>query len=230
MTPEEERIWRAKQTRYRKPIAPRMSLYGIQSGLLDMMSTVSEVEATIQHDDALLDALDGSEEQAIDIRIAFADLLTKLEDLWNDTENGNVPEYFDLFFPATGTKEFGAYCGYDDYEEDYMPLEGFEPDMAEQEAKKRIMRLTKSELLDTVRDCLKVYQRYIDAKTNYDNLESIVEILCGENGINIRLIRAIEETYEAAALATHDFKYPCGPEWREYEQALAKLPQECWLR
>ena len=88
MTAEGMKAYKAKQLRYKKPIAKGLNL-----------------------DDTLLNALGGDEDDAFEFKAMFSELAVEGEQMQEDLRNEYVPEYFDLFFAAVnkgGEEDEGA--------------------------------------------------------------------------------------------------------------------------
>lgn len=67
-----------------------------------------------------------------------------------DLSEEYVSDYFDVFFPAVGASYGGGYLGFDEYQGDYFGLQPYEYLWAEDEAAKKIMSLTKKQILEAV--------------------------------------------------------------------------------
>lgn len=226
MTPDEKRRERARQMRYKKPIARDLNLEAIQCELWDIYEECSNVQYADPDDETLIDALGGDEDEAYEFRMMFSDLSAECEQMLSDLQDEWVPECFDKFFVAM---KAGNYLGYDSYEQDYFGISGICADeFVENEAAKSMERMTKSELISAARQCFKVYQAYIGLRYRYDCLSASLAILREKNIGNIKMIKRIEEMYEQAERETMGFKYTwSGGE--DFERMLKELPQEVWV-
>lgn len=225
MTSAERKQYKAKQLRYKKPIARDMNLDYIREQVWEMQDVVSDVQWCDEDD--LVDAL--GEDEAYEFRMAFADLAAELERFEDDLNDPLIPGCFDDLFPAIGADQFGGYFGYDSYEGDYYGLEPYEYGYAEKEAEKRICRMTKAELLEAVGACLRVYSAFVGLRYRYDCLEASLDILREKNLEVLRLFRAIEEQYDKAETESEHFKWQYCKEVVELNRMLEKVPQEYWL-
>lgn len=226
MTDDEKRIQKARALRYKKPIAAHMNLQYIQDEVWEMESTIRDVQWFCD-DESLVNALDGDEEEAFEFKMAFADLAAELEQFMDDMQDAFIPDCFDDLFPACGADQFGGYFGYDSYDRDYFGLEPYEYQFAEQEAEKRICRMTKKELLEAVGACLKVYASYLALRYRYDCLESSLDILREHNMERLKLIKAIEAQYDKAA---EHFDYQYHQDVVDFDRLLYNVPQEYWIQ
>lgn len=224
---EEQKRYKARQLRYKKPIAQAMSLEFLQSELWDMQEVVSSVVYAMEDDDALLDALGGSEEEMFEFRMAFADLEAELDNFQNDLDGEWIPECFDELFVAA--KLGGQYLGYDGYERDYYGLHGYENTIAEKEAEKHVCRLTKKELLEAVQQSLRVYSSYMALRYRYDCLEASLRVLQGTNMELVKLMKSIEDKYEEAEQDTQGFTLKYHKSLVELDELTGHLPQEVWI-
>ena len=137
-------------------------------------------------------------------------------------------DWFDELFPAIKASGFGGYLGYDSYEQDYYPLEWWESEYAESESRKKMLRLTKHQILDRVGKALAIIANYISIKYRYDCLETSINVIKGVNVANAELVKGIEAAYEAAYNATNGTFGKC-PEVARLDDLEWQLPAQCWL-
>ena len=229
MTAEEMKQYKAKQLRYKKPIARDMNLSFIREQIWNMGELISDVQWFVDDHENLTNALAGDEDEAYEFQMAFSDLAAELQRFEEDLEEGYVPECFDDLFPAAGASFFGGFLGYDSYEHDYYGLEPYEYKWSEDEAEKRICRMTKKEILEAVGACLKVYSSYVALQYRYDCLEASLKIIQEKNLEGLKLVKAIEEQYEKAESDSDHFRYNFGREVGKLNQMLDQVPQQYWL-
>lgn len=198
MTAAEKKAYKAKQLRYKKPIVRGLNLDTIQSELWDMISACEDIHWYDNNEESLVNAFDGDEDEAYEFKVAFSDLEAELEQFQEDLGNEYISDYFDIFFPSVGARYAGGYLGFDQYEGDYYGLEPYEYSFAEDEAAKKIMSLTKKQILEVVGQCLKIAYQYMAVRYRYDCLDAAIEILRGENMDRIMIIKGIEEQYMIA--------------------------------
>lgn len=230
MDTESQKAFRAKQLRYKKPIARDLNLDQIQSEMWDMISACEDIHWYDNDQESLVNALDGDEDEAYEFKMAFSDLEAELEQFQEDLDSESVTDYFNLFFPAAKARFAGGYLGYDQYEGDYFGLEPYEYEYAEDEAAKKLTALTKKELLGIAGACMKIFRQYTALRYRYDCLEAAIEILRGENKERIRVIKGIEEQYRVAEKDSHSFEYKYGKEVRKFNEMLELVPQEYWIQ
>ena len=229
MTAEEAKQYKAKQLRYKKPIARDMNLSFIQESIWNMGELITDVQWFVEDQENLVNALNGDEDEAYAFRMAFSDLAAELEQFEQDLNNEYIPDCFDDLFPAVGADFFGGFLGYDSYEGDYFGLQPSEYKWAEQEAEKRICHLTKKELLDAVGACLRVYTAYVALQYRYDCLEASLKIIQEKNLEGLKLVKAIEDQYDKAEADSDHFKWKYGKEVAKLDEMLNQIPQEYWL-
>ena len=231
MTAAEEKAYKAKQLRYKKPIVRGLNIETIQSELWDMISACEDIHWYDNDEESLVNALDGDEDEAYEFKIAFSDLEAELDQFQDDLQYSEyVSEYFDVLFPAVGARYVGGYLGYDQYEGDYYGLEPYEYSSAEGEAAKKIMSLTKKEILKAVGQCLKVAYQYMAIRYRYDCLDAAIKILRRENMERIKIIKGIEEQYEIAEKSSDGFKRKYDKEVEKLDRMLREVPQEYWVQ
>ena len=229
MTAEEAKQQKAKNLRYKKPIARNMNLDFIQEQIWNMNELISDVQWFIEDEENLVHALNGDEDEAYEFKMAFSDLAAELEQFEEDLRIEYVPECFDDLFPAAGADYFGGYLGFDTYEHDYYGIEAYQYDWAKQEAEKKICRMTKKELLEAVGACLKIYSAYVALQYRYDCIEASLKIIQEKNLEGLKLVKAIEEQYEKAEEDSSHFLYKHGKEVYKLDRMLDQIPQEFWL-
>lgn len=223
---EETRRQKARQMRYKKAVAKDLNLQVIKDTLWDIREECEEVKYYFEDDDddTLLNALCGDEEQEWEFKMMFADLSAECEQMWMDLEEDYVPECFDMFF---GTVSSGRMLGWDEFEGDYIGLhDGYEDKLARRENQKRMMRMTKAEIIETACVCFRIAQAYMGLMHRYECLKGALDILKDENTRFLQMVKQIEEKYEAAE---KDSFYSCSPNAREFERLLRNMPQIAWL-
>lgn len=230
MTAAEKKAYKARQLRYKKPIARELNIDTIQSELYDMGSACEEIHWYDNDEESLVNALDGDEDEAYEFKMAFSDLEAELEQFREDLNSEYISDYFDVFFPAVGARYLGGYLGFDQYEGDYYGLEPYEYSRAENEAAKKIMSLTKKEILETVGQCLKIAYQYMAIRYRYDCLDATIEILRGENMERIKIIKGIEEQYLIAEKSSEGFKWKYDKEIYKLDDMIKQVPQEYWIQ
>lgn len=229
MNSEEARRRKAIQLRYKKPIVRWLNLDFILENLSDIQEACEDVRwFTETEDESLLEDLLDSEDEAYEFKMAFADLCGECERMWEDLHEEWIPECFDIFFVAAGAGDmYGGLYGWDPYEGDYLGincLDGF----AEDEAKKKLMRLTKNELIIAARQCFKVYSAYIGLQTRYDSLKAAIDILRDQNKGYLQVIKEIERLYEKVS-ADGWSRHEWSKESKDWERYTNALPQEAWI-
>ena len=230
MTAAEMKAYKAKQLRYKKPIVRGLNVDTIQSELWDMISACEDIHWYDNDEESLVSALNGDEDEAYEFKMAFSDLEAELEQFQDDLAGEYISNYFDVFFPAARARYAGGYLGFDQYEGDYYGLEPYEYSFAEDEAAKKIMALTKKEILEVVGQCLKIAYQYMAIRYRYDCLEAAIEILRGENMERIKIVKGIEEQYLIAEKISDGFKWKYAEDVRKFDDMLLQVPQEYWIQ
>lgn len=219
---------KAMRLRYRKPIVKDLNYDKIREDLGDI---VEECDSVVWYfdgdDDTLINALDGDEDEAFEFKMMFSDLCAECEQMESDLQDAYVPEYFDAFFVAAGGGDLaGGLLGWDSYEGDYFGLSCMDS-FAETEAEKKLMRLTKGQLVEGARACFKVLYAYLGLMNRYDNLKAALDILRDENTAYLKMVKKIEEIYEKA---NEDRFMPWEDSTRELDQLIKIIPNDAWLQ
>lgn len=217
---DELRAKAARGLRYKKPILEQLNYEAITSELWDIQSKCDELMYMEDVDrDAILDALDGDEDDAEEYRMTFADISADCERLISVMSDTDVEENFDIFL-VTANGGFYRTVGYDSYEADYFLLSGYESEWARSEAAKRLMRLTKQEIIELARKVFGVIAAYTDLVQHYDKLEAVYNLVKGENAELLSAVKRIDEAYERY-IETQDVS--------AYDNVLYRLPDRAWL-
>ena len=225
---EETKRIKAKNMRYKKPIAKDLNLQTINEELWEIQEECENVHWFCETDEeTLINALDGNEDEAYEFKMLFADLCAECEQMLNDLQEEWIPECFDIFFVAVGAGEgYGELLGYDNYEGDYFGLNCTDA-WAEDEARKVLKRMTKDDLIAAARQCFRIYYSYISLRYRYDCLKNSMDILRDQNTGYLQTVKEIEELYlKAEQEEFRDWK----PNTRKLENYLNSLPKEAWIQ
>lgn len=221
---------KAKQMRFKDPLVRGLNLEAIRQGLYDMDNACEDALYGLQTNqmDTLCD--DDLMELQTALPMLSGDCEKMLEEL--DSDEVDIPEFFDLLFVATvDADDWGGLDGYDSYEGDYYSLsDHYEQEAAVEVARQKLMRLTKDELIRTVRQCCRIFAAYVGIKYRYDCLSTSIDILRGQHNGLTGVIKEIEKLYDQAEAATRGFKLDYGKEIQALNIALARVPDEMWVQ
>lgn len=235
---DEARAAQARQLRHKRPMAAAINWNQINEDLEEIANECADIQWMTEDEETLIDLLDGDEEQAFEFRMAFSDLSAECDqfreeldelrryDFMSGEDDEGAP-LFDLFFPAIKTD--GGMFGYDDYEGDYFRLDNYECMAAESEARKKLKRLTKDQLLDLSGIALGIARNYIGLMHRYDCLKAGIDILKGQNESLLRVVKEIDEAWKRWEEETDGGKYEFMKAGREFDQLLQQLPDRLWI-
>ena len=216
----------ARNLRFKKGIAQGFNLSGIQDELYEISNQCADIRWIAEGDeDTLIAALDGDEEDAYEFRMMFSDLDCECGQIIDLLDDEYVTEYFDEFFCRVAGGCVNV-LGYDSYEEDYFSLTSYEAGLARDESEKRLMRLTKQELINAAEQCFGIASAFLNVRYKFDYLKATFDIIREENTSYLETIKGIESAYEKAA--AQDFLL-FAKETREFERLVAELPPRAWL-
>lgn len=188
---------KAKALRYKKPIIQELCHKLMVNNLYEMMESCDDVRWIYESEDQLVDLL--GDEDALEFKMAFSCLSYDCQRMADDLQNEWVPECFDLFFAGIAKQDSGfTFLGYDAYEGDYFGLNGMEG-AAQEEARKKLMRMKKEELILASQQCFSIAMQYIGIQDRYEKLKASLDVLKGENQGMFEMIRKVDEAYEKAA-------------------------------
>ena len=214
---------RARALRYKRAALESIGWDMIYDQLYEISEACSDVRWYIEDDgDNILAAMDGDEDEVYEFKMAFADLEAKCEQM-NDIlqENYDIGEYFDDCTVALIGNRYNL-VGYDAMEEDYYSLARYDATLAEKESAKRVMRWTKSEMIEKIGQCMGITLAVIDLRSSYDYLKATMDIIRGENMSIIKVVKEIEEEYNKVDESGF-YKS------RDFDKLVSMLPERAWL-
>lgn len=225
------RAERTRNMRYKRPALASMGDEYLIQELEAIQEACSDIHwFTDQDDDTLLNALDGDEEDAYEFRVAFADLEAKADHLsrlfYELGEFGDDiwQTYNDCTVALIGNRY--RVVGFDMDEEDYSSLTAYEQDLACTEAGKRLMRMTKANMLSAIGQSMGILVSFLDLRQSYDYLKATFDILRDTNTSLLDTIKEISTAYEAAE-ACHFYHWY--EETKHFDRLLSSLPQRAWI-
>ena len=215
---------KAKNLRYKKAISADLNLETITSSLWEMQEAASNIRWwCTDGDETMLDELIGDEEESFELKMAFSTLDADCYQMIEDLDNQWIPECFDDFFAGIAQ---GKMTGYDSYEGDYFGLDdGYETELAQREARERLKRYTKDQLIDAYRACFRVAVNYMAIRSRYDGLKSYIDILNGQNTGFLATVKRIEELYEKVANGSASWD-----DRKEFDSLIGDMPDEVWIQ
>lgn len=229
MTCEETKRNKARNLRYKKAIVRDLNYESILQKLWEIQEECEEIKWFDSDEETLINNLIGDDDEAFEFKMMFSDLCHDCECMMEDLRNEYVSEYFDDFLVSFSGNDFGGgLYGWDPYENDYMPLGShYECTEANKESMKRLMRLTKKQLIEESILCFHVAMNYISLENRYSNLKSAIDILRDQNIGYLQVVKQIDESYEKAN--ADDF---CDwePSVKKFNNLINQMPQDAWLQ
>ena len=223
MTTTMTRAERSRQLRYKKAALEELGYEYIRDRLYEIGDECADVRWVLDEEiDTLVNALDGEEEEAFEFRMMFAELSAECDQLFSAINEFEEQHFDDCSVALIGNR-FNA-VGYDGYQEDYYSLTGYESGLAQTESGKRIMRLTKSEMLSEIGRTLGIILSFQNVQYKYDYLKATMDILKGENHSFLQVIKDIEAAYEKM---DEDGRY--GESGRKFDRLIEELPDKTWV-
>lgn len=227
---EEIRRQRARNLRYKKAALLTLNVDSIQTWIREAYELCAEWEYTSEEArDALMDALDGDDEEYQAYQMSFAALWVDLERFQNDLQEPiglYAADYFDdVMVGMVGLDGKSDMVGYDAFDGDYYGLDSWEEEAAGKEARKRIERMKKQEIVEKAGTCMRIALSYMALSYRLDALGAAVDILRGINGDILKDINALNEQYENMTKNPYDRKAE-----RKFDALAKMLPSEVWLR
>ena len=113
---------RSRNLRYKKPMLASLGYQSIIDELYEICNNCDDVQWSMESEDALVDALDGNEEDFWEFKALFSDVSANAYSLLDQLSSMyGVDEYFDNCTVALIGNRYNI-VGYDGYEEDYFNL------------------------------------------------------------------------------------------------------------
>ena len=221
---ESEVAKKAKNIRYKKgalSLIQRDRLSDVISELLEECSYLLYKE----DESVLVDALDGDEEELHEIKLDLAVLEGDCERLEEHLRDSDVTEYFDDYLVGSlGNTQ--SVVGYDQYETDYFNLCDFEAELAQRESGKRLMRLTKEQLIAIGGQCFGILISYLDLRHRFDCLTAVFGLIKDERKKLMDKISTVTVAYEEWAAC--EFSSERRKAERRLDNAISLLPDKVW--
>ena len=219
---------KARALRYKHAMLSELNLDTIRTNLEDISEFCSDMRYWYDNEEALINALDGNEEEAFEFRMLFSALSAESDSLNDIFYENYITEHFDDFFVGIMTGGNGSFhmVGYDSYEEDYYSLTMYENKLASNESAKRLKRLTKDELISICGQCFGIAISYFNIRYKYDYLRAAYEILKDKNTSYLEAVKEIEKAYTAADESDW---YEYSETVREFEKLINALPEKVWV-
>lgn len=147
-------------------------------------------------------------------------LLVKLEDY-------EVSDHFDDFFISAGGCDVGNDIMDDlDLYDGFIELDSYEIGLTEEEAQKRLQRLTKLEIIKNAHECFRIFAEFSNVYRRYQNWWSAMSIVEDNQREFTATIEAIEKQYEKA----NDNLFCFGEETKKFDRILRNLPEIVWVQ
>lgn len=237
MTKEELRAKKARNLRYKKPIATQMNLETIKENLWEMQSECSDVRYFFddsEDPETLLGELLGDEGEAYEFRMMFSDLSAECDQFLDDLSNWEwsdyLEEYFNLFMVLEDRT--GHLAGYDTYEHDYFGLESsYEKEAAIEAAHEKLKKeLTKDKLLEFFQRCMRILVSYCALQYRYDCLKASLDIVREQNAAHLMAVKEINALYTKADEETRGFQFCWRSEaYTKLDEMIKAMPQEAFM-
>ena len=217
------RAYKAKQVRYRRAALALVQRNHICDELYEIAEECSTLEWSIEDDDTLIDIFDGDTDEIYEFRFAFSALSNKCELLHEQLCNYEVTEHFDDFFVGALGKPY-AMVGYDSFEEDYFGLCSWDAELAQSASGKRLMKLTKENLISIAGQCVGVMMCFLDIQHSYDCLKSVFDLLKDERSELIANVMTVDDMYEKMQENPYDYTLQ-----GQFNSLTLMLPERVWV-
>lgn len=221
---------RARNLRYRKPALQMCEYDRLVNELDEIMDECDETERLLYSSGSILDAaFEGDDEGEMDFKMSFSQLYTKAQNLADVLYSSDMEaqDFNDCIVALIGNRY--ELVGFDSVEEDYYSLDGYDAGLAVSDAGKRLMRLTKAEMISRIGQCLGILLSFIDVRDEHQSLKATMDIIRDENTSLSDLIRQVFDAHKKASKETEGFRYKSGAAYDRYVKLLDELPDWCFV-
>lgn len=219
---EEQRRQHAASLRYRRPALAMMGYDMIQESLYEMSSFCDDIRWA--EENCTQPVLDGDEDDGAGYRMEFSDLEAAMDTLSEQLDVIEPETFDDCTVGLIGNRY--RLIGYDSYEEDYFSLCSWDRDRAQTVAGKRLTRLTKSDMIATIGQCVGILLAFYDLRQQYDCIRAALDIVLGQNLDELHTVRSIEEAYERWC---DEGCYAWGESYHALDRAGKELGDIYWI-
>jgi hypothetical protein len=228
---QEQARERAKALRYKRAALSTLGWDTINTELQDIIDACEDIRWIEDSSDVTQEVLFGDEDEGRGYQMDFAQLAGDADRLqsalWaaygEESEDGNTT--FDDCTVALLGNRFDC-IGFDSIELDYFSLTRFDSELAQTESAKRVMRMTKAEMLSTIGQNVGLLLAFYDLRQRFDYAQAALATATEHNLDTLRTVRAIEEAYEAWC-ESGCTQYSSASE--RLSQAANDLPDVFWI-
>ena len=257
----------ARDTRWKLPSLNRLGFAEMWLEIEKIQSELYEMRYFVEHgDETFMNAMDGDDEEEWEFRMAFSELEGEAEDIremfqsWDkktfvllmsqkelkelDDENPDYTTcrlYDDCTVALIGQGYNFGVNGFDVYEMDAFGLSNSEAKWAAEDAEKRLLRLTKEKLVDTVGQAVSIMLKFYEFLLRYQLMTQTFEQIRGANLSILKLMKDINAEYEIIAdeIAENRRIGFWNPRMmyskkgkmaeRRFDDLIKNLPDHCWV-
>lgn len=228
---------KCRNLRYKRPALEELGYNTIMDTLQLISEECYEIHWAYDDDETLINAFDGNEEDAYEFKWMFSDLEAEAARLseaiidnfgWRDDPE---KEFNDVSVALIGNRY--NMLGYDGYEEDYFNLTGYDSQLAVSEAGKRVMRMTKAEMLSAIGQTMGLILSFQNVSIKYEALKSTIDIFKDNNMSILQVIKDVETAYKAMfegkAYQWRNRWYLDDEAEKRFDRLIAELPERYWI-
>lgn len=221
MGDEEKRRMRAQSLRYKRAALATMGYDTIMTELQEIGEQCDDIRWA--EENCTEPVLDGEEDEGAGYRMEFSDLSAECEQLIEQLYD--AADMFDDCTVALIGNRFNC-VGYDGYEQDWFSLCAYDAGRAATESGKRLMRMTKAEMIDTIGRNVGIMMAFYDLRQRFDYLKAALNVVLDHNLDTLHTVRAIEDAYAAWC---DDGCKQYGDKLHRLENATNDLPEIFWI-
>lgn len=219
---EDAKKYKSKNLRYKKSILNSLTYDDIREELDSIQAECQDARYYFSESEEFQELDPDIQEE---VEMLYAELSDNSYQLFECLGNSYAPEYFDdCVVHMLGDRY--KILGYDTFEEDYYHLTSFSSELAGKECYKRLMRLTKDEVLVLYKQVMGILVSYFHVRYLYDYLKASTDIFNAETKAFLEVISEINKAYDEAEKAEF---YQYAIETKAFDKKLNDLPLKVWL-
>lgn len=214
---------RARALRYKHGALATMGYDEIERELEEIDIACDDIR-WVESDESVIEALDGDEDDDLGYRMDFSELSGAVEQLQNQFCCIDRQTFDDCTVALIGNRF--EMVGYDTVEADYFSLCSYDAELAVTESGKRLMRMTKADMLSTIGQCLGLLMAFYDIRQRFDYINAAMGVLLDHNLEILHTVRGIEGAYQAW---NDSGCWQFGAEYNRLDHLANCLPEKFWV-
>ncbi len=226
---EQARADRAANLRHKKSMLGRLTYQSIINELSDIADECSDM---VYFDDEEISELLGNDGEsdnefrliALELQSESTELFARLRsERYHSCMGFDISDIFDEVMTAMGGSDEERW-GYDAYLEEDVKLTEYECSLAKTEAKKRLTRYTKEQMLNIFGECFDIALKWLDLEYGYSCLHATLGVMKDDKTALLKAIKRVNDAYDRAA--SGEFY---SSDSNAFDNIIDELPADVWV-